>query len=76
MLTPNLKKRLEAVPQMGYMELVAFRQEVANSWNDTQTNCFCYEIIEKRMEALDISAAALIENNEPLSLNDFDGVER
>lgn len=75
MLTPKLRKRLEAVPKMGYMELSQFREEVANSWNDTQTNCYCYGIIEERMRALDITNA-LIENAEPLSVNDFDGVER
>ena len=75
MLTPKLRKKLEAVPKMGYMELQSFLEEVASSWNDTQTNCYCYGIIEERMSALDISNA-LIENTEPLSLGDFDGVER
>ena len=75
MLTPKLRKKLEAVPKMGYKELSSFREEVANSWNDTQTNCYCYGIIEERMNALDISNAR-IENTEPLSLGDFDGVER
>ena len=75
MLNPTLKKRLEEVATGGYWWLSDFREEVATSLLDTQTKCYCYEIIEERMTALDISSA-LIENAEPLSADDFDGVER
>ena len=75
MIAPKLKKLLHSVPTMGFMELEAFREDVACSMNDLQTKCYCYGIIEERMRALDITNA-LIENAEPLSVNDFDGVER
>ena len=75
MLNPTLKKRLEAVATSGYWWLSDFREEVATSLLDTQTKCYCYEIIEERMNALDISCA-LIENDDALSISDFDGVER
>jgi len=75
MIAPKLKKILQAVPTMGLMELEAFREDVACSMNDLQTKCYCYGIIEERMSALNITNA-LIENAEPLSVSDFDGVER
>lgn len=71
MLNPTLKKRLETVPNMGFLGLSSFREEVATSLLDTQTKCYCYEIIEERMNALDISGA-LIENDDALSNSDFD----
>lgn len=69
----DAKKR--EIDAMGAREVEEYRQKVINSLADNPTKFFLYDLIDERLSAINLNNA-LITNDEALSVDDTEEVER